>query len=124
MLTVLVCGGRSYGARGLNGWQQERHLKKTLDELHAREPIGLVVHGGADGADSLAGEWAAERGVELVIYPANWAGHGAGAGPRRNRRMLAHAKPDLVIAFPGGKGTADMVRVARDAGVRVMEVTC
>ena len=38
----------------------------------------------------------------------------------RNARMLAEGKPDLVVAFPGGRGTADMVAQARKAGVRVV----
>ena len=45
-----------------------------------------------------------------------------GAGPERNARMLAEGRPDLVVAFPGGTGTADMVRRAKAAGVRVVEV--
>jgi hypothetical protein len=36
--------------------------------------------------------------------------------------MLAEFQPTLVIAFPGGRGTAHMVRIAKDAGVQVMEV--
>jgi hypothetical protein len=38
----------------------------------------------------------------------------------RNQAMLDYGKPDLVVAFPGGKGTADMVRRARVAGVKVL----
>jgi ABC-type sugar transport system substrate-binding protein len=37
--------------------------------------------------------------------------------------MLDEGKPDIVVAFPGGTGTADMVRRARKAGVVVIEVT-
>lgn len=36
--------------------------------------------------------------------------------------MLDLAKPDVVVAFKGGRGTADMVRRAREAGVKVIEV--
>jgi hypothetical protein len=36
--------------------------------------------------------------------------------------MLLEGKPDLVVAFPGGKGTADMVRRARKANVPVKEI--
>jgi hypothetical protein len=36
--------------------------------------------------------------------------------------MLDEGKPDLVIAFPGGRGTADMVKKARRAGVEVVEI--
>jgi hypothetical protein len=43
------------------------------------------------------------------------------AGPIRNKQMLDEAKPDLVIAFPGG--TANTVRQVREAGVPVMVIT-
>jgi hypothetical protein len=36
--------------------------------------------------------------------------------------MINEGKPDLVIAFPGGKGTADMVARAAQAGIKVIEV--
>jgi UDP-N-acetylmuramoylalanine-D-glutamate ligase len=41
----------------------------------------------------------------------------------RNKWMLTDGKPDLVIAFPGGRGTASMVNLARAAGVPVTEIT-
>jgi hypothetical protein len=44
------------------------------------------------------------------------------AGPLRNQRMLDEGKPDLVVAFPGGGGTKDLVRRAVKAGVSVHEV--
>jgi predicted Rossmann-fold nucleotide-binding protein len=40
----------------------------------------------------------------------------------RNRQMLTEGRPDLVVAFPGGKGTANMVALARKAGVEIVEV--
>lgn len=43
-------------------------------------------------------------------------------GPLRNQRMLEEGKPDLVVAFPGGGGTKDMVRRAAKAGVPIHEV--
>jgi hypothetical protein len=52
-------------------------------------------------------------------YPADWARDGRGAGFLRNERMLAEAKPHLVVAFPGGRGTAHMVARAEAAGVAV-----
>jgi hypothetical protein len=33
--------------------------------------------------------------------------------------MIDEGKPDLVIAFPGGRGAADMVSRAIKAGIRV-----
>ena len=43
------------------------------------------------------------------------------AGPKRNQQMLDEAKPDMVVAFPGGKGTAHMRQIAKAAGVPVWQ---
>jgi hypothetical protein len=105
---VLVCGGRDYGG--------SVEVFAALDRLHALRPIALVIHGDATGADEWAAWWADSRGVEERPYPAEWHLHGRGAGPRRNQHMLADGRPDVVVAFPGGRGTADMVARAQAAG--------
>ena len=80
-----------------------------------------MIHGDASGADRLAGEWAKERCIEVLARPAEWKKHGRAAGPIRNQAMLAE-KPQLVVAFPGGKGTADMVAKAKKAGLEVVVI--
>ena len=112
--TVLVCGGRDY--------DDEARLCSILDVAHAANPIKLLINGGAEGADSLAYRWAQRTGVPANIYAADWKAHGRAAGPMRNQRMLDEGKPDLVIAFPGGKGTADMTRRATAANVPVVRI--
>jgi hypothetical protein len=109
---VLVCGGRDFTNINL--------LYDTLDKFLG--PIDLLISGGACGADSLAEMWADERHVLVERYEADWSAHGKSAGPIRNQRMLHEGKPDVVLAFPGGRGTADMVDRARRAGIRVIEV--
>lgn len=130
MTRVLVCGGRNFGVAPRYGSpDDEAHasaerasLRLTLDALHRDYVFDAVIHGGAHGADMLAGEWAAISGVEAACFPAEWSKYGHRAGPLRNERMLAEGQPDLVVAFPGSKGTAHMVRIAREAGVEVIEV--
>jgi cephalosporin hydroxylase len=112
---VLVCGGRDY--------QDRAAVFGVLDGLHRVTPISAVISGMARGADALGAEWAKEQRVELAAYPADWTGHGRSAGPIRNRQMLAEAKPDLVVAFPGGRGTADMISISEKAGVPVVRIT-
>ena len=114
-MKVLVCGGRDYSDR--------RSLYETLDTMHFANPIKQIIAGGANGADMLAADWAQMRGVGLHTFRAEWETHGKKAGPLRNQKMLDEGKPELVVAFPGGRGTADMVRRARTAGVRLLEVT-
>lgn len=116
-MRVLVCGGR-YGCES---------VESELSALHADIPFSLLIHGGATGVDSQAGCWAYANQVPIKVYRAAWrkpdGTRDRSAGPRRNARMLHEEQPDLVVAFPGGKGTADMVRRAKAADVPVMEVT-
>ena len=117
-MVLLVCGGRDYADRG--------KVFKTLDSV--KDPVDLLVQGGADGADRTARAWAEARGVWCVEVPALWQRHGRFAEPKRNLFMLEVAKqlavpgePNLV-AFPGGSETKNMIKVAKDAGLVVWEV--
>lgn len=110
-LRVLVCGGRNYRGRS--------EVWGCLDRLRAERGVAVVIHGGASGADTLGAKWAITREVPQIAFRPNWAAFGPSAGPIRNRQMLDEGKPDVVIAFPGGRGTADMIRQATDAGVPV-----
>lgn len=109
-LVVLVCGGRDFA--------DHKALSLALDTLHGGRGVFAVVHGGARGADSLAGDWARRtRGVYEVPIKALWDDLGRSAGPFRNGAMIDICKIDLVMAFPGGSGTADMI--ARAEGCRI-----
>lgn len=108
---VLVCGGRDF--------DDYDFLTDVLDYCAPK----VVIHGAARGADSLAHRWAQNRYVAVESYPADWQTHGKAAGPIRNAKMLAEGRPDLVVAFPGGKGTAHMVKIARAQNIRVLEPT-
>lgn len=110
---VLVCGGRDFA--------DSSQIWGELDTLlrRARHDCMVVIQGGARGADQIAREWCASRFVKYENYPAKWGEHGKAAGPIRNQRMLDAGRPELVLAFNGGRGTADMVRRAQAAGFPV-----
>lgn len=113
-MRVLVCGGRDY-----------RNYETVYEWIRDQVDFGgcvTVIHGGCSGADNVADYVAGELGLDIEVYPADWKRHGKAAGPIRNQQMLDDGKPDIVLAFPGGRGTADMVRRAKAAGVRVVEV--
>lgn len=130
MKRILVCGGRDFA--------DDRRLRLVLDQFVRRYGPVLVIHGAARGADTLADRWARDRGFKAIPFPARWhdlsqpgrrirrdrAGrdYDANAGLRRNVQMLNEGKPDIVIAFPGGAGTAHMVDRAKHQGFLVIEV--
>lgn len=113
MTRLLVCGGRNYD----NFDTVSKVLMAHLPEIEC------VIQGGAMGADAQAREWCDLTGVPCITYAADWKSHGKAAGPIRNQQMLDQGKPDLVIAFPGGKGTEDMCRRAIRAGIKVEHIT-
>jgi hypothetical protein len=111
---VLVCGGRELVDRDA--------VFGVLDGIHRDTPISHIIHGCARGADLLADAWGHTNNVILVRFPADWHRLGRKAGPIRNQLMLEHGKPDLVVAFPGGRGTSDMVKRAVAGAVAIHRV--
>jgi hypothetical protein len=112
-MIVLVTGGRDYTDRKV--------VSETLDRVHKEHHIRLLVHGCATGADTLAALWASARGIQPVGCPALWDFYDKLAGSVRNGAMLL-LKPQLVVAFPGGAGTSNMVGQARQAGIQIIMI--
>lgn len=122
------------GVTGGRGFDDVALVEQALQNL----PVDAVlVHGAASGADRLCARWWEAHGRTCDPHPADWqapcrtscaAGHRRrrrdgtdycpAAGNYRNQEMVDSGL-DLLIAFPGGTGTADMVRRARSRGVRV-----
>jgi hypothetical protein len=133
-VVIVAAGGRDLS------WPQERIASALLQRSGGRA-VHLLLHGGARGADQAIGRAAHQLGWAVQSLPAEWGRYGRSAGPIRNRRLLeqalaeaqAHTSPVfsasvLVIAFPGGAGTASLVQEARRCSSRspvpvvVMEV--
>ena len=106
-MRVLVCGSRT--------WTNADAIRARLVEL----PRGTeIVHGGALGADRLAGTIALSLGFSVLEVPADWRGLGRSAGYRRNLAML-DLRPDLVLAFwkDGSTGTGHTIDEAAKRGI-------
>lgn len=121
-MRVLVCGGRDYN----NYYHVRDTLMKICDEYGLWDengylPVDLtIITGGAKGADDMAASFAMVHWTGYEEYKADWEKYGKAAGPIRNQQMLDEGKPDLVVAFPGGRGTADMINRARMANIEVV----
>lgn len=134
MTRLLVCGGRHYGElppgcppeqKGpyrVIAAQEAFILRETLDHLHVDRKFTMLVNGAAKGADRHAVQWALRKGLTINTFCPDWKKLGKAAGPIRNQQMLDIGKPSLIVAFPGGAGTADMVRRAKAAHIEVIEI--
>lgn len=109
-MRIVVTGGRDYF-----------NPKLTAKVLSALKPAN-VAHGGAHGADLGANSWCLLNNVPVAVFPAAWNIDGKAAGPIRNRQMLDTFKPDLVVAFKGGRGTEDCVSAAKQRNIPVLRV--
>jgi hypothetical protein len=118
-LVIAAGGGRDLA------WPHQRVATELLARSSGRL-VHLLLHGGARGADAAIGRAAQQLGWSAAVMPAQWERHGRAAGPIRNRELLqqaiakavAHTSPGslasvLVVAFPGGPGTASLVQQAR-----------
>lgn len=113
MTRALVCGGRDYRDRFT--------FETTMEKVHKHFRLTAIVEGGAQGADTFARGFAIRHNIPCETYHADWKTKGRSAGPIRNRQMI-EKDIGLVVAFPGGAGTTDMVRVAKSRGVKLIEV--
>ena len=113
-MIVQITGGREY--------KQTRYLFAVLDRIHAERGFTFLVHGDARGADQMAHRWAKSRGVQPVAMEALWDVEGDPAGTRRNQRMWDLHHAPLTVGFPGGTGTANMMKIAFEGGSEVIDV--
>lgn len=111
-MNILVCGGRDY--------DNQNFIFAKLDEFSRKNDVRILIHGAATGADSIAHAWALNNGVQTAVCRPNWERFGRKAGIMRNLAML-DLDPDVVMAFPGGDGTAHMIYAATKAGKEVID---
>lgn len=114
-MKVLICGGRDL--KRDSDWL---NMLGQYDQQYG--PFTHILHGGQTGGDNIGKQYAELNKLPVTEFKANWRKFGKRAGPLRNQRMVDEGKPVLVIALPGGVGTADMMTRARDALIRVIDV--
>lgn len=115
-MRVLVTGGRDYT-------DAEAVSRSFITVAYVKGwAVGevIVINGAAPGLDTLVQLYCKNKGIACANVPANWDFYSNAAGPVRNAWMLI-LEPHVLLAFPGGKGTADMTARATKAGVEVIQ---
>ena len=116
-MKLIVCGGRDY-----NNYELVKEVLNTIYYDHYPNLIKALVQGGAKGADALGKRWAMENNVPYEQFDADWARYGKAAGFMRNQEMLDESGECIVVAFPGGNGTFDMIKRTKKARVPLFNI--
>ncbi len=106
---LVVSGSRHFS----NSPLLASHLSAAL----RKQPGLVLVCGSGKGCDTLVRQWAASHKVPLLVAPAHWSSLGKAAGPIRNQFMLSMAQGVLAFPLAGSKGTAHVIRSAKQLGL-------
>lgn len=113
---ALICGDRK------TKMMYSRIVIREIRKLKKKHGVTnlLIIEGGANGVDTIAGYYGKLENVHVAEIPALWDTRGRGAGPQRNKVMAA-LEPDEVIGIHSdiseSKGTKDMLKLAESLGI-------
>lgn len=114
-------GGRRIAVTGGRDHEPTLAELRAFHRLWVREGGGVLIHGDARGVDRFMGARAEAREIEVRKVPVDERLDGSwpGAGMARNRRMLVQERAEVLVAFPGNRGTAGCCRDALRLGLPV-----
>lgn len=112
-LRILITGSRD--------WVDADLIHEAIEQYTKTGRPVVVVHGGARGADRLAGAVADSLGLDVEVHPADWRRHGRSAGYIRNAEMVS-AGADVCLAFirAGSSGATHCAASAERAGIQTI----
>lgn len=107
--TILVCGGRDYA--------DEEYLFRVLQYINDEVGIQRLVASNERGAAALTVKWAKYNDVAIHTFDTDQRRYGKEAESIRNQKMVDEEGISFVLAFPGGRGTEDMLHKANVANI-------
>ena len=109
---VIVAGSRGFSNYGF--------LAKTLDYLLQNKGSDVVIISGtARGTDQMGERYAAEHGLKVVRFPAEWDKYGKSAGYRRNEEMARNADAAVIFWDGVSRGSKHMIDIAKEHKLQV-----
>ena len=119
---VMLPAGPKVAVSGGTDFNDHRLIWARLDQVHAKHPDMVLLHGGSPkGAELIASRWADHRTVPQVAFRPDWTKHGKAAPFKRNDAML-DVLPVGVLVFPGTGIQENLADKARKLGIPVMKI--
>ena len=118
---VMLPAGPKVAVTGGADFNDHRLIWAKLDQVHAKHPDMVLLHGGSPkGAELIASRWADHRKVLQVAFRPDWTKHAKAAPFKRNDAML-DVLPVGVLVFPGTGIQENLADKARKLGIPVMK---
>ncbi|CAI2934368.1 DUF2493 domain-containing protein [Aminobacter niigataensis] len=118
---VLLPAGPKVAFTGGLDFNDHHIIWAKLDQVHAKHPDMVLLHGGSPkGAELIAAKWADNRKVPQIAFKPEWNKHGKAAPFKRNDTLL-DTMPIGVIHFPGTGIQDNLADKARKLGIPVMK---
>jgi hypothetical protein len=116
---ILLPPGPKVALTGGTAFNDHQLVWAKLDQVHARHPDMVLLHGGSDrGAELIAAKWADTRTVPQIAFKPDWTRHAKAAPFKRNDAML-EVLPIGVIVLPGSGIQDNLADKARKLGIPV-----
>ena len=121
---VMLPAGPKVALTGGVDFNDHRLIWARLDQVHAKHPDMVLLHGGSPkGAELIASRWADHRKVPQIAFRPDWTRHGKAAPFKRNDALL-DVLPVGVLVFPGTGIQENLADKARKLGIPVMKIEC
>mgnify|MGYP002716486613 FL=1 len=119
---VMLPAGPKVALTGGSDFSDHRLIWAKLDQVHAKHPDMVLLHGGSPkGAELIASRWADHRKVPQIAFRPDWTKHGKAAPFKRNDALL-DVLPVGVLVFPGTGIQENLADKARKLGIPVMKI--
>jgi hypothetical protein len=119
---VLLPAGPRIAVTGGLDFNDHLLIWAKLDQVHAKHPDMVLLHGGSPkGAELIAAKWAGNRKVPQIAFKPDWARHGKAAPFKRNDQLL-DVLPIGILIFPGSGIQDNLADKAKRLGIPVWRV--
>jgi hypothetical protein len=116
---VLLPPGPKVALTGGLDFNDHRLVWAKLDQVHAKHPDMVLLHGGSPkGAELIAAKWADNRKVPQIAFKPDWTKHAKAAPFKRNDAMV-ETLPIGVLHFPGTGIQDNLADKAKKLGIPV-----
>ena len=115
---VMLPAGPKVAVSGGADFTDHRLIWAKLDQVHAKHPDMVLMHGAAKtGAEKIAARWAGNRKVPQIPFEPDFRKYSKKQAPFKRNDSMLEALPVGVLVFGGGGIQENLYDKARELGI-------